>query len=142
MATRVMLIPMINLFVRVPMANVSTLSYNIKTHHLIIDEVSKRTFESVKVIDEVSRKASGVSMLLQENEFEKPKNVHQPKDNVKESSHPVVSKSSTKRSSRFFSASFFSFKDDEAEFTPSTLFRGIQRNFLKISVGMLLLCGG
>jgi chromosome segregation ATPase len=99
---------------------------------------------------EVTDKASGrgpeaarveVGMLLQETESEKPKNVHHEKDNVKESSsHVGIPKS--KRSSRFFSASFFSFNDDESEFTPSNLFSGIQQHFLKISVGILLLCGG
>ncbi|GLJ42693.1 hypothetical protein SUGI_0885150 [Cryptomeria japonica] len=57
-----------------------------------------------------------------------------------------IPKTSTKKSSRFFSASFFSFEDDGAEFTPGTLFSGfvssLRNQLPKLVVGVLLLGAG
>ncbi|XP_002987899.2 K(+) efflux antiporter 2, chloroplastic [Selaginella moellendorffii] len=54
-------------------------------------------------------------------------------------------KSFTKKSSRFFPASFFSF-DEAEEFSPSSLFSGlllsVRQNILKVAIGGVLLLGG
>lgn len=84
---------------------------------------------------------------VQETEVEK-KVAHQQKKSepLKDAPPAGISKPSTKRSSRFFSASYFSFEDDGAEFTPGTVFQGVvsgvKQHFLKLAVGLLLLGGG
>eukprot|EP00250_Pteridium_aquilinum_P017751 c23768_g1_i1 orf=206-2689(+) len=99
----------------------------------VIDDAGKTTFETLKV--EVG--------VFQESQAEKVKTTQQQKkETVKEASPAGVPKSSTKKSSRFFSASYFSFNDDDKEFSPTTIFQGIKQHFLKVSVGVLLLCGG
>lgn len=54
-------------------------------------------------------------------------------------------KSSVKKSSRFFPASYFS-SGDEAEFSPSTAFSnfasGLKEHIVKVTVGMALLIAG
>lgn len=99
----------------------------------VIDDAGKKIFETLKV----------EAGALQEIDAEKLKTAQQlKKENAKEATPAAVPKSSTKRSSRFFSASYFSFNDDEEEFTPTTIFQGIKQHFLKVSIGVLLLCGG
>lgn len=81
--------------------------------------------------------------ILQEAEVEKQKvGAQQKKENAKEPSPTGLPKSSTKRSSRFLPASFFSSSDDEEEFTLTTVFRGMKEHFMKVAVGALLLCAG
>ncbi|MCO5583418.1 hypothetical protein L7F22_037329 [Adiantum nelumboides] len=102
------------------------------------------SFEAAEIIDDTVKRISvalKVEDVFQEPEVEKVKSEKQQKEVVKEAPSAAVPKSSTKRSSRFFSASYFSFKDDE-EFTPTSDFQGIREHFVKVSVGVLLLCGG
>lgn len=72
--------------------------------------------------------------LLKEIEAEKAKSAKKPE-----------SKSSTKRSSRFFSASYFS-TDDEAEFSPSMVFSElatvVRAQLGKVALGVALVLAG
>ncbi|CAN6462403.1 unnamed protein product [Victoria cruziana] len=80
-----------------------------------------------------------------EVETDKAKSLFQSKkqDMPKETTPSNAPKSSLKKSSRFFSASFFSFKDDEAEFTPASFVHGFittaQKELPKLFTGLLLL---
>ncbi|CAK9258254.1 unnamed protein product [Sphagnum jensenii] len=81
-----------------------------------------------------------------EAEVEKAKSAaQQPKKSESSVKEPASPKSSTKKSSRFFSASYFS-SGDEAEFAPSTVFSGlgmlVREHLLKVVVGMALLLAG
>jgi hypothetical protein len=80
-----------------------------------------------------------------EAEAEKAKSAGQPKKSESPVKEPTVAKSSTKKSSRFFSASYFS-SGDEAEFAPSTLFSGlatlVREQLPKVVVGMALVLAG
>ncbi|KAI5066344.1 hypothetical protein GOP47_0018968 [Adiantum capillus-veneris] len=103
------------------------------------------SFDAADIIDDTVKRISAalkVESAFQDPEAEKVKSGQQQKEPVKEATSAGVPKSSTKRSSRFFSASYFSFNDDDKEFTPTTVFQGIRQHFLKVSVGVLLLCGG
>ncbi|KAH9604106.1 hypothetical protein KSS87_010446 [Heliosperma pusillum] len=68
------------------------------------------------------------------------------KDGSRDSSPPSSPKASVKKSSRFFSASFFSFAADGEEFTPASVFHGIidsaKNQLPKLIVGILLLGAG
>ncbi|KAK7394805.1 hypothetical protein VNO78_15344 [Psophocarpus tetragonolobus] len=67
------------------------------------------------------------------------------KDLTRESS-PFAPKALLKKSSRFFSASFFSFSEDGTEFTPSSVFQGlvlsVQKQLPKLILGLLLMGAG
>ncbi|CAN1237011.1 K(+) efflux antiporter 2, chloroplastic [Linum grandiflorum] len=67
------------------------------------------------------------------------------KDAMRESS-PPPQKASLKKSSRFFSASFFSFTVDGAELTPASVFQSLMQSaknqLPKLVVGLLLVGGG
>ncbi len=80
-----------------------------------------------------------------EAEAEKAKSAGQPKKSESPVKEPTVAKSSTKKSSRFFSASYFS-SGDEAEFAPSTVFSGlatlVREQLPKVVVGMVLVLAG
>ncbi|CAK9194207.1 unnamed protein product [Sphagnum troendelagicum] len=80
-----------------------------------------------------------------EAEAEKAKSAGQPKKSESPVKEPTVAKSSTKKSSRFFSASYFS-SGDEAEFAPSTVFSGlatlVREQLPKVVVGMALVLAG
>ncbi|KAH9549666.1 hypothetical protein CY35_10G031300 [Sphagnum magellanicum] len=80
-----------------------------------------------------------------EVEAEKAKSAGQPKKSESPVKEPTVAKSSTKKSSRFFSASYFS-SGDEAEFAPSTVFSGlatlVRDQLPKVVVGMALVLAG
>ncbi|KAH7288722.1 hypothetical protein KP509_31G038300 [Ceratopteris richardii] len=81
--------------------------------------------------------------VLQEVEGDKLKvGSQQKKENVKDPSSTGIPKTFTKRSSRFFPASFFSSNDEDEEFTLTTVFRGVKEHFLKVTVGALLVFGG
>ncbi|KAL2457684.1 K(+) efflux antiporter 2 [Abeliophyllum distichum] len=68
------------------------------------------------------------------------------KEPTRESSPLSAPKALLKKSSRFFSASFFSFNADEDEFTPSSVFRGFvesaRQQLPKLVFGSLLLGAG
>ncbi|XP_021717525.1 K(+) efflux antiporter 2, chloroplastic-like [Chenopodium quinoa] len=68
------------------------------------------------------------------------------KEVARDSSPPSSSKASVKKSSRFFSASFFSFDEDGEEFTPASVFRGVmdsaKKQMPKLIVGILLIGAG
>uniref|UniRef100_A0A7C8YHH8 Cation/H+ exchanger transmembrane domain-containing protein n=1 Tax=Opuntia streptacantha TaxID=393608 RepID=A0A7C8YHH8_OPUST len=68
------------------------------------------------------------------------------KDMASESSPSSTPKASVKKSSRFFSASFFSFDDDSEEFAPSSVFRELmdsaKKQLPKLIVGLLLFGAG
>lgn len=89
-----------------------------------------------------------VKYTSKETEQDKSNISFQPKkmETSKDVANNSIPKTSTKKSSRFFSASFFSFEDDGAEFTPGTVFSGFAsslRNQLpKLVVGVLLLGAG
>ncbi|XP_031503599.1 K(+) efflux antiporter 1, chloroplastic-like [Nymphaea colorata] len=80
-----------------------------------------------------------------ELETEKAKTLFQSKkqDIPKETTPPNAPKASLKKSSRFFSASFFSFKDDEAAFTPASVVHGFvttaRKELPKLLAGLLFL---
>lgn len=80
-------------------------------------------------------------------ELEKVKNtVQTKKGETRDSSPSSTPKASLKKSSRFFSASFFSFDDDCEEFAPSSVFRGLmdsaKKQMPKLIVGLLLFGAG
>ncbi|XP_031259989.1 K(+) efflux antiporter 2, chloroplastic-like [Pistacia vera] len=87
-----------------------------------------------------------------EVETEKSKNVMQAKkqesqkDLTKESSPLNAPKALQKKSSRFFSASFFSFAVDGTEFTPASVFQGLmesaRKQLPKLVLGFLLIGAG
>ncbi|CAJ1817786.1 unnamed protein product [Sphenostylis stenocarpa] len=67
------------------------------------------------------------------------------KDLARDSS-PFAPKALLKKSSRFFSASFFSFTEDGTEFTPASVFQGlilsVQKQLPKLIFGLLLMGAG
>ncbi|KAJ1426876.1 Sodium/solute symporter superfamily [Sesbania bispinosa] len=67
------------------------------------------------------------------------------KDLTRDSS-PFAPKALLKKSSRFFSASFFSFTEDEAESTPASVFQGLvlsaKKQLPKLVIGLLLMGAG
>ncbi|XP_044503855.1 K(+) efflux antiporter 2, chloroplastic isoform X1 [Mangifera indica] len=87
-----------------------------------------------------------------EMEIEKSKNIMQvkkqesQKDLTRESSPLNAPKALLKKSSRFFSASFFSFAVDGTEFTPASVFQGlmesVRKKFPKLVLGFLLIGAG
>ncbi|XP_028770388.1 K(+) efflux antiporter 2, chloroplastic [Neltuma alba] len=91
------------------------------------------------------------SSVEAEAEVEKLKNAVQtkkqdtPKDFTRDSS-PFAPKGLLKKSSRFFSASFFSFSEDGTEFTPASVFQGfvesVQKQLPKVVLGLLLMGAG
>lgn len=102
-------------------------------------------------ISQTNGKLSSDSPKEAEVEVAKSKNVFQTKkqelqkDLSRDSSPLNAPKALLKKSSRFFSASFFSFTDG-AEFTPATVFRGLlgsaRKQLLKLIFGLLLLGAG
>eukprot|EP00252_Welwitschia_mirabilis_P000670 TRINITY_DN10645_c0_g1_i1.p1 TRINITY_DN10645_c0_g1~~TRINITY_DN10645_c0_g1_i1.p1 ORF type:complete len:1299 (-),score=306.34 TRINITY_DN10645_c0_g1_i1:215-4111(-) len=83
-----------------------------------------------------------------DGEHDKSKGMFQLKksDTDKDSHGSNVPKPSTNKSSRFFSASFFSLEDDGEEFTPAALFSGfvsfLKTQMPKLIVGALLMGAG
>ncbi|KAH9622545.1 hypothetical protein KSS87_003048 [Heliosperma pusillum] len=68
------------------------------------------------------------------------------KDGTRDSSPSSTPKASVKKSSRFFSASFFSFAADGVEFTPASVFKGVvdsaKKQMPKLILGLLILGAG
>ncbi|GKU96888.1 hypothetical protein SLEP1_g10070 [Rubroshorea leprosula] len=130
----------------------------------IVTEPSSETFsdkasQSAEVLsqsDDLSDHENGKlgldSSKEDEAEADKPKNAVLPKkqetqkDVSKETSAPNSPKASLSKSSRFFSASFFSFTYDGTEFTPASVFESLmetaRKQFPKLVLGLLLLGAG
>ncbi|MCL7031392.1 hypothetical protein MKW94_017538 [Papaver nudicaule] len=125
-----------------------------------VSDVSAQTFEESNISDDLPGQENGKIKVVEsrkevevetEPEAEKSKNVLQSKkqesqkDFSKDSS-PAPSTPKANKSSRFFSASFFSFPADGAELTPGSVFQGLvmtaRQHLPKIVVGALLLGTG
>uniref|UniRef100_A0A803MPX4 RCK N-terminal domain-containing protein n=1 Tax=Chenopodium quinoa TaxID=63459 RepID=A0A803MPX4_CHEQI len=95
---------------------------------------------SKPLLDKPSDKTSQMKSAAQAKKLEIQKEV------ARDSSPPSSSKASVKKSSRFFSASFFSFDEDGEEFTPASVFRGVmdsaKKQMPKLIVGILLIGAG
>ncbi|XP_010934716.1 K(+) efflux antiporter 2, chloroplastic [Elaeis guineensis] len=126
--------------------------------NLLDGDVSVKSIEELKSSDDIDGQANGKlsldSQKEAEVEMEKSKNVSQAKkqdmqqkDLTKDSSSPLNSpKALLNKSSRFFSASFFSFKGEGKEVTPASVFHGLitsARNHApKLVIGILFLAMG
>ncbi|GLT79607.1 hypothetical protein SLA2020_510900 [Shorea laevis] len=122
----------------------------------IFSDKASQSPEVLSQFDDLSDHENGKlgadSTKEDEAEAEKSKNAVQPKkqetqkDITKESSAPNAPKASLKKSSRFFSASFFSFTYDGTEFTPASVFKSLmeatRKQFPKLVVGLLLFGAG
>lgn len=116
------------------------------------DSLSQQSFEDLSQYDELSDHENGKlgldSTKETELEAEKSKTAVQMKkqDTQKETSPSNVPKALLKKSSRFFSASFFSFSVDGTEFTPASVFQGLmesaRKQWPKLIVGLLLFGAG
>ncbi|XP_026401286.1 K(+) efflux antiporter 2, chloroplastic-like [Papaver somniferum] len=125
-----------------------------------VSDVSAQTFEESNISDDLPGQENGKIKVVEsrkevevdmEPEAEKSKNVVQSKkqesqkDFSKDTSAPPSTPKANK-SSRFFSASFFSFPADGAEATPASAFQGFvmtaRQHLPKIVVGALLLGTG
>ncbi|KAI3918664.1 hypothetical protein MKX01_041984 [Papaver californicum] len=125
-----------------------------------VSDVSAQTFEESIISDDLPGQENGKIKVVEsrkevevetEPEAEKSKNVLQSKkqesqkDFSKDTSSPPSTPKANK-SSRFFSASFFSFPADGAEATPASVFQGFvmtaRQHLPKIVVGALLLGTG
>lgn len=112
-----------------------------------------QTFEDSYLSDNQSDQENGKLDLeyKEDMEAEKSKNVVQTKkqdtqkDLTKDSSASAPKKS-VKKSSRFFSASFFSNSADESEFTPASFFEGLlesgKKQLPKLVLGLILFGAG
>ncbi|XP_057454575.1 K(+) efflux antiporter 2, chloroplastic-like isoform X2 [Lotus japonicus] len=84
---------------------------------------------------EVEKSTNVVQMKKQETQ----------KDSTRDNS-PIAPKTSLKKSSRFFPASFFSCTADETDYTPASIFHGLvesaQKQLPKLVVGVLLIGAG
>ncbi|KAH7522661.1 hypothetical protein FEM48_Zijuj07G0162400 [Ziziphus jujuba var. spinosa] len=119
-----------------------------------IPEQTKQSSEDFNQIDDLSDnenvKLSLESLKESEVEEEKSRNAVQTrkqeaqKDLTRENTPSNAPKALLKKSSRFFSASFFSFTVDGTELTPASVFHGVmeslRKQWPKLIVG-LLLCG-
>ncbi|OEL38007.1 K(+) efflux antiporter 1, chloroplastic [Dichanthelium oligosanthes] len=119
---------------------------------LMVGDLAVEGIEQLESSREISDEASSDKMLVEpqketEPEIDKSKQGKKPEMERKEYTKEPLSapKALLKRSSRFFSASFFSSKVD-GEFTPTSVFRGlmasVQKQAPKIVVGILLLGAG
>ncbi|PPS19336.1 hypothetical protein GOBAR_AA01251 [Gossypium barbadense] len=121
----------------------------------ILSEKARKSSEDHELVDEESDRENGMlgleSLKEAEIEAEKSKNVQPkkpetPKDLTRESSPTSTPKSLLNKSSRFFSASFFSFSVDGTEFTPASaaqdLVESARKQIPKLVVGILLFGAG
>ncbi|XP_010940451.1 K(+) efflux antiporter 2, chloroplastic [Elaeis guineensis] len=103
--------------------------------NLSAGDIAVRSIEELKSSDDINGQEGKLSLDSQkeaEAEVEKSKNVSQPnkqdiqqKDLTKDSSSPLnAPKALLNKSSRFFPASFFSFKGEGKEITPASVFHG------------------
>ncbi|XP_057980073.1 K(+) efflux antiporter 2, chloroplastic-like isoform X2 [Malania oleifera] len=119
-------------------------------------DTTGQSFGELIVSDELKDKENGKlgvdSSKEAEVEVEKSKNVVQTKkqetqkDLTRDSSPFNAPKALSKKSSRFFSASFFSFTVDGTEFTPMSVFHGLigsaRKQLPNLIVGLLLVGSG
>lgn len=98
-------------------------------------EKTGQILEEPTQLDYISDNENGVQTKKQETQ----------KDFTKDSS-PLAPKALLKKSSRFFPASFFSFPEEEAESTPTSVFQGLilsaKKQFPKLVLGLLLMGAG
>ncbi|KAL5859759.1 hypothetical protein ACOSQ4_001055 [Xanthoceras sorbifolium] len=122
----------------------------------ILSDKTNQEAEELSQSDEMSDRENGKpsvdSPKEAEVEAEKMKTVIQTKkqesqkDLMRESSPLTSPKALLKKSSRFFSASFFSFAVDGTEFTPASVFQGLieyaRKQLPKLVLGLLLFGAG
>ncbi|XWS32212.1 hypothetical protein CRYUN_Cryun23aG0140900 [Craigia yunnanensis] len=121
----------------------------------ILSDKARNSSEDLKQFDDLSDHENGMLGLdsLKEAEIEaeklksvQPKKPETQKDLTRESSTPNSPKSLLNKSSRFFSASFFSFTVDGTEFTPALVAQGLlesaRKQIPKLVVGVLLFGAG
>ncbi|KAJ1273528.1 hypothetical protein BS78_06G287900 [Paspalum vaginatum] len=119
---------------------------------LMVGDLAVEGIEQLESSREISDEAIGDKVLAEpqkeaEPDVDKPKQGKKQETERKEFTKGPLSapKALLKRSSRFFSASFFSSKVD-GEFTPTSVFRGlmasVQKQAPKLAVGMFLLGAG
>ncbi|CAL9071262.1 unnamed protein product [Musa textilis] len=117
---------------------------------LLAGDVAVRSIEEVETFDEMSDQENGKLTLdftkEADIEFEKSKakKQEQQKDFTRDSSSTVnAPKASLKKSSRFFSASFFSFDVEDEEFTLASVFHGLvnfaKKQAPKLVIGIMFL---
>ncbi|KAJ6801020.1 K(+) efflux antiporter 2, chloroplastic-like [Iris pallida] len=119
--------------------------------NFLVSDVVGQTTEENKLSDDIHDQENGKLIADKEDEVlvGKSKNLFQPKkqdiqkkDLTKDSSLNAP-KALLNRSSRFFSASFFSFKVEGSAFTPASLFHGLvssaRKEAPKLVLGVLLL---
>lgn len=117
---------------------------------LLAGDVAVRSIEEVETFDELSDQENGKLTLdftkEADIEFEKSKakKQEQQKDFTRDSSSTVnAPKASLKKSSRFFSASFFSFDVEDEEFTLASVFHGLvnfaKKQAPKLVIGIMFL---
>jgi len=98
-------------------------------------EKTGQILEEPTQLDYISDNENGVQTKKQDTQ----------KDFTKDSS-PLAPKALLKKSSRFFPASFFSFPEEEAESTPTSVFQGLilsaKKQFPKLVLGLLLMGAG
>ncbi|KAA3469340.1 K(+) efflux antiporter 2, chloroplastic-like [Gossypium australe] len=132
-----------------------TVVFELEPKEDILSEKARKSSEDHKLVDEESDRENGMlgleSLKEAEIEAEKSKNVQPkkpetPKDLTRESSTTSTPKSLLNKSSRFFSASFFSFSVDGTEFTPASaaqdLVESARKQIPKLVVGILLFGAG
>ncbi|GAV76468.1 Na_H_Exchanger domain-containing protein/TrkA_N domain-containing protein [Cephalotus follicularis] len=115
-------------------------------------QISEELNQSGDLSDHENGKLRLDSSKEAEMEVEKSKNVVQTKkqetqkDLTRETSAPNAPKALLKKSSRFFSASFFSFTADGTDVTPASVFHGLvesaRKQMPKLVVGLLLFGAG
>ncbi|CAN6269806.1 unnamed protein product [Urochloa humidicola] len=114
---------------------------------LMVGDLAVEGIEQLEPSREISDEASSDKMFVEPQKEAEP-DVDKSKQGKKQEAERkeyIKEKASLKRSSRFFSASFFSSKVD-GEFTPTSVFRGlmksVQKQAPKLVVGIFLLGAG
>ncbi|XP_007051871.2 PREDICTED: K(+) efflux antiporter 2, chloroplastic [Theobroma cacao] len=123
------------------------------TPDILSDKASKSS-EDLRQFDDLSDHENGMlgldskeaEMEVEKSKNVQPKKLETQKDLTRESSPPNAPKSLLNKSSRFFSASFFSFTVDGTEFTPASVAQGLLKSareqIPKLVVGVLLFGAG
>lgn len=107
-----------------------------QTEYLSDHENGKLSLDSLKEAEAEAEKSKNVQSKKQETQ----------KDLTRESSPSNTPKTLLKKSSRFFSASFFSFTVDGTELTPASVFHGVMESvknqWPKLIFGLVLFAAG
>ncbi|KAL7609688.1 hypothetical protein Lser_V15G14349 [Lactuca serriola] len=116
------------------------------------DVIDSQMFEESRFSDESEQENGKPSLPSKEMEYEAEKTKSQTKkpetqkDLTKDTSPLNSSKTLLKKSSRFFSASFFSSAEDDTEFTPTSFFQWLidstRSQIPKLVLGSMLLAAG